>query len=90
MFTQGEQANMPSETVEVPTVKGAKNEAGSAKNSMIEGALTSTGITVGGAAVPVLGEALGGFLSSLPQSRKSGKDYANRRAAEEAVNRLLE
>ena len=80
---------MPQNTVEVPSVSGAKDEAGGAKSPMIEGAMTSVGVKLGGRAMPVLGQAAGGFIASLAMSRNQGKQYANQRAGEEAMTELL-
>lgn len=77
-------------TYEVPSVDDATSEAGGALTPMMEGAAVGAGIELGGAAVPVLGEALGGFGVSLALSAESGKTYANRMAAFEAAQRLIE
>lgn len=77
-------------TVEVPSASDATEEFGGAVSPMMEGAVTGAGHTVGGAVVPVAGEAAGGYLASLVLSRESAKTYANRRAAETAMERLLE
>lgn len=80
---------MPQDTVEVPTVDDTKSEARAAPSPMIEGALTSVGVKGGGAVVPVIGQAVGGFLASIVMSNNSGKQYANQRAGEEAMTELL-
>lgn len=77
-------------TVEVPSVDDAKSETGAALPNMIEGAVTGAGIEIGGGAVPVIGEAAGGLLASFVLSNKGGKTYANRMAAFEATQRLVE
>ena len=76
-------------TYEVPSADDATDEAGGAISPMMEGALVGAGIEVGGGFIPVIGEGLGGFLASMALSREGGKTYANRRAAEEAVARLV-
>ena len=80
---------MPEDTVEVPTLNKAKGGASGAKSPMIEGAMTSVGVKLGGRAVPVVGQAVGGFLASVAMSRERGKQYANQRAGEEAMTELL-
>lgn len=81
---------LDSMTYEVPSLDDTTNEAGGALGPMMEGAAVGAGIELGGAAVPVLGEALGGFGASLALSAESGKTYANRMAAFEAAQRLIE
>lgn len=78
------------DTVEVPSASDASDEFGGAVSPMIEGAAVGAGTTIGGAVLPVAGEAAGGYASSLFLSRESAKTYANRRAAEKAMDRLLE
>jgi len=75
--------------IEVPSVSDASDEAPGAGKDMLEGAIASVGIEVGGAVMPVVGEGLGGFLASLVQSNKSGKTYTNNMAGYKAVERLL-
>lgn len=77
-------------TYEVPSVDDAQEEARGALGPMAEGAAVGAGIELAGAAVPVIGEALGGFGVSLALSNESGKTYANRMAAFEAAQRLIE
>lgn len=76
-------------TYEVPQAEDVTDDASGAMSSMMEGAASGVGIELGGATVPVIGEALGGFVASLALSRQTGKNFTNRLAAYKAVERLL-
>lgn len=77
------------DTYEVPSVEDAKEEASGAVKPMLEGAAGSVGIELGGAVMPVAGEALGGLLASFVTTRESGKTYVTHMAGYKAVERLL-
>lgn len=75
--------------VKVPTTSEATDDAGSGARHMVEGAVTAAGYEVGGAIIPVAGEAAGGYLASLMLKNGDAQTYARRRAGEEAAVRLL-
>lgn len=80
---------MSGDTYEVPSAEGAKEQAGGAAKYMLEGGTAGLGIELGGAAVPVLGEIVGGYAASLVQNREDAKAFTNRLAAFKAAEHLL-